>query len=143
MYLFQHNTSRGQAEAVLAYLSDSDGIDESWNDETKDYDAMPKVAEWHNGRERGFVITMRSGDHKRQINIAFFEHRNSDNICAVMWEQRTMNPPTIINAEFGDVYKDKWDVSKSVSVGECMEMADWIREQLIEFWEAPEPSDES
>jgi len=127
-----------QAQAVLAYLNyGRDGIEESWSDEWKRYMAEPRVSRWQNCREQGYVITMNSKNRDRQLNIAFFEHRNSDEICAIKWEQKTMNAPTIETAEFGShVYKNKHDVSHAVSVGEAMEMADWIFQQLTEFWKA-------
>lgn len=137
--LFQRPSSGAdpQAEAVKAYLRMWDGIQESWSDEWKCYTAEPKISRWENCREQGYVIHMRVfGIKSRQINIAFFEHRNSDNIVAIRWEQRTINAPTIDTAEFGDVYKTKHDVSHSVSVGEAMKMADWIFVQLTDFWKA-------
>ena len=91
------------------------------------------IGRWENCREQGYVVYMRSsgGD---QLNIAFFEHRNSDSICAVKWKQRTINSPTIDTAEFGDVYTDKFDVSHRVGFGACQQMASWIAEQFYEFW---------
>lgn len=124
-----------QSRAVLAYLSQGDGIEESWDDERGSYKANPTVARWHNCREQGYVVSMISDSYVSQINIAFFEHRNSDCICAVRWTGKTtINPPTIESAEFDDIYKDKWDVSHSVNYGEAFQMAEWIKEQLIEFW---------
>jgi hypothetical protein len=124
-----------QARAVRAYLSMYDGIDESYNKEWHRHDAQPKISRWHNCREQGYVISMRNNDYSRQINIAFFEHRNSDQICAIEWEQVTLNPPTINNAEFcGKVYKDKYDVSYQVGCGRADEMANWIFQRLTEFW---------
>ena len=122
-----------QAQGVLAFLKNHT-IEESWNTEKRKYDAEPRVSRWENCREQGYVIMMRSKDYSRQLNIAFFEHRNSDQICAVKWEQTTMNAPTIDNAKFGDVYKDKYDVSHTVGYGEVAKMADWIAKQLDEFW---------
>ena len=94
-------------------------------------------ASWMNGRERGYVVSMgsqpmRSGE---QLNIAFFEHRNSDRICAIEWIQKTMNPPTIDSAEFTDVYRDKYDVSVSFGPDQQLEMAEWIHGRLKAHWE--------
>jgi len=120
-----------QAKAVLGAISDF-YIEESYAD--GDYQANPEVARWENCREQGYVISMRSPDHRKQINIAFFEHRNSDNICAILWEQTTTNSPTIDTAKFGDIYKDKWDTSFDVKWREYSKMADWINDQLTQFW---------
>jgi len=131
---YLHDGASHQAKAVLAFLQIMT-IESSWDEERKKYLAEPEVARWENCREQGYVVSMRSKDYSRQINIAFFEHRNSDNICAVKWEQRTVNSPTIETAEFGDVYKDKWDTSYTVNHGEIVKMSDWIIEELTMFWD--------
>lgn len=125
-----------QSNAVLAYLAGHASIEESWNQEFHAYDAEPEIARWHNCREQGYVVSLRSQDRSRQLNIAFFEHRNSDEIVAVKWEQNTINPPTIETAKFGNIYKDKYDVSHRASYAEAAAMADWIHQQLVEFWKA-------
>ena len=122
------------ARAVLAYLQHSDGIEESWDDKYKEYKAKPKIARWGNCREQGYIISMRSADYNQQINITFFEHRNTDNICAVIWKQRSINPLTIDNAKFGNIYKTKYDTSFEVGYYEAFKMAEWITKQLINFW---------
>lgn len=126
-----------QAQAVLAALKGKigDGIESSWNKEFSKYDAEVTVSRWENGREQGYVSTLRSKNFSRQLNIAWFEHRNSDPICAIRWEQVTMNSPTIDTAKFGDVYKDKWDTSHAVSYGKFSEMAEWISDQFENFWD--------
>ena len=123
-----------QARAVLCFLSAYDEIEESWNDELKEYEARPEVARWENCREQGYIVFLKSKDYQNQINIIFFEHRNSDSICAVLWEQNSMNSLTIETARFGDVYKTKYDTSKSVGAGKVDEMATWIWEKLTAWW---------
>lgn len=128
-----------QARAVLALLQRHEGLDSSYNRTTGSYDMETWVARWENCREQGYVVCLTDESRKKQLNIAFFEHRNSDSICAIKWEQSpTTNAPTIDNAIFGDIYKDKGDVSKRVSYGQVMEMADWIWLELEKFcaeWE--------
>jgi hypothetical protein len=112
-----------------------DGLEDSWDFDTERYTADINVARWENCREQGYVISFCSKDYSRQVNIAFFEHRNSDNICAVRWEQRTTNSPTIDTAVFGAaVYKNKWDVSTSFSYNQMYELAEWIYKELETFW---------
>lgn len=123
-----------QAKAVLAFVQINGDIESSWDSEEKKYIAEPKVARWENCREQGYIISLKTKDYSKQLNIAFFEHRNSDDICAVKWEQNSMNTITIDNAEFGDVYKDKYDTSFDVRYGEVVKMADWITKELNEFW---------
>ena len=122
-----------QARATLMFLQRDADINESWNDEWKRYDAEIQVDRWENCREQGYVVILRN-KKREQLNIAFFEHRNSDSICAVKWQQESINTLTIDNAKFGDVYKDKYDISHSVSYGKAKEMAEWIIEQLREHW---------
>jgi len=134
-----------QARATLMFLQRNANIESSWNKECKCYDAEIKVARWENCREQGYIVSLCSqklGGGK-QLNIAFFEHRNSDSICAVKWEQNSWNTINIDNAVFGDVYKDKYDTSHSVGYGEAYGMAEWITEQLIEFWNRHNPKNEN
>lgn len=132
---YMQDGAYASARAVLVLLQGIGDIESSWNEEFKDYDARIKVARWENCREQGYVVFMRSADYKRQINIAFFEHRNSDSICAVKWEQVTGNAsPTIESADFGDVYKDKYDTSHAVSYNQHYDMAKWIKGELEKFW---------
>jgi hypothetical protein len=131
-----------QARAVMCFLQRDCDIEESWNERHGKYDNVINIARWENCREQGYIVSMVSADYKSQLNIAFFEHRNSDEICAVKWEQTSMNTITIDTAEFGDVYKDKYDVSKSVSWGEVKKMADWIKQQFTIFWRKSLKKDE-
>lgn len=122
-----------QARAVLVLLQREADIEESWNKEYKKYDAEIKVARWENGREQGYIVSL-VGREGGQLNIAFFNHRNSDSISAVKWKQESMNTLTIDTAKFGDVYKDKYDTSHSVEYGKAYEMAEWIVNELREHW---------
>lgn len=137
--LFQNpDGASPQAQAVLAYIRQfSDGFG-NWQKEFGRYEADPRVSRWENCREQGYVVWMRGEPSSgRQINIAFFEHRNSDNICAIEWEQSTINAPSLDTADFGGkVYKDKWDVSHTVKVGQASDMAEWIVDRLAAFWES-------
>ncbi len=127
--------AHAQAKAVRAYLAANDGIEGSWSDDYKRYTAEPKISRWENCREQGYVVWMRSARHDRQINIAFYEHRNSDEIVALKWEQFTMNAPNIDGLPDG-VFKSKYDTQHSESFGNAMQMADWVLEELTEFWKA-------
>lgn len=121
-----------QARAVLMFLQGNTNIEESWN--SQEYEAKIKVARWENCREQGYIVSLRTSDFRKQINIAFFEHRNSNRIHAVEWEQTSINTLTIDTAKFGEIYKDKYDTSFSVDWREAFKMADWVTERLIEFW---------
>ena len=124
-----------QSRATLMFLQAYPNIESSWNKERSSYDADIQVSRWENCREQGYVVSLRA-PNSTQLNIAFFEHRNSDNIEAVKWEQSSMNSLTIENAEFGDVYKTKYDTSHSVGHGKANEMAEWIKGELTKFWDS-------
>ncbi len=130
---YNNDGANFQAKCVLAALQARDLVDDSYCQTRRKIEAEPKVARWENCREQGYVIFLRSKRFE-QINIAFFEHRNSDQIHAVMWEQVTTNSPNIQTAEFKDVYKDKYDTSFCVDYLEVDKMANWINEQLNAFW---------
>ena len=135
LYEYMQDGACPPARAVLAYLQHADGIENSWDDTHNKYMARPKVARWENCREQGYIVSMRSNKHNNQINIAFFEHRNTDAICAVMWEQVSLNTLTIATAEFNGIYENKYDTSFDVDYHEADKMADWITKQLTEFWD--------
>jgi len=103
------------------------------------------TAPWYNGRERGFVLSCWMLFEREQLNVAFFEHRNSDSICALKWvsEQRN-NPPTI--ADSGSLAyptDNKFDdIAFSVGYGDAGRMADWVRKQFEDYIKS-HPCDES
>jgi len=136
--LHYHNDGANrQAQACLAlfqYLL-SDGIESSWSDKWKQYEANIQIARWENCREQGYVLSLRTGDFRKQLNIAFYEHRNVDSLCAVQWEQATLNSPTLDTADFGEVFKDKYDTSFDANKHcEVKPMAEWMLKEFISFW---------
>ena len=133
LFDYMQDGAHPSARAVLAILQGMGKIDDSWDSELKEYTATPKVARWENCREQGYIISL-TADNYEQLNIAFFEHRNSDSICAIKWVQRSMNSITINTMKTDECYKDKYDVSHSVSYNEHYEMAEWIKLQFETFW---------
>ena len=130
---YMNDGAHPQAQATLAFLRNS-VIEESWCNEKERYLADVLVARWENCREQGYVVILRN-QQRKQLNIAFFEHRNSDSLCAIKWPQNTLNSPTIDTAEFGDhCYSDKFDVSHQVDPHQAKEMAEWIESQFADFW---------
>jgi hypothetical protein len=123
-----------QAQAVLAYVRYhiGSGIEKSWDKTNHRYAAEPKVTRYDNGREQGYIVWLRSRDYTKQINIAFYEHRNSDSICAVVSNNRTFNAPVL--SDITEVMKDKHDTTKSFGFGKAADLAEWIVERLNKFW---------
>ena len=122
-----------QARATLMILQMHSDIEESWNHEKRKYDAKINVARWENCREQGYVLSL-TNENLTQLNIAFFEHRNSDRIHAIKWYQSSINSLTIENAVFGNIYKNKYDTSYSVECEEFRKMAEWIMEKFTNHW---------
>jgi len=125
-----------QAAAALAmfqyYLGD--GIEASWDDKWSRYTAKIQVARWENCREQGYVLYLRTSDYKHQLNIAFYEHRNSDHIECARWEQITFNAPSLNTPEAADPqdYSYGWENSKSF--GYPNKAAEWMFNEFEKFW---------
>lgn len=135
LFINPHNVN-WQADGVLAALRSNEGIQASWDSEKHKYLAEPEVNPWFNGRERGYVISLRSSDYLRCLNIAFFEHRNSDQICAVKFEFTGINPPTIKDIpDTHPYYESKYNYDKDVSYGQFVEMSKWIMTEFENWWE--------
>jgi len=110
-----------QARAVLAHLQGVNNIaDEA------------EVARWENCREQGYIVSLYNNDIKKQLNIIFYEHRNSDSVTALKWEQHEINSINIDTIKEG-VFESKWDSDFSVWYWEYMKMGNWIAKELAEF----------
>ncbi len=135
---YMNDGSGHQARCVLAILQAEEAIvPDSWNKEYHKYDAEPEVGRWENCREQGYCIYLRNRNFD-QINIAFFEHRNTDQICVLVWHQNTINTPNIDSMDTkGECYKDKWDVTKSFPYDSFREAAEYIQEVLQDHWKVP------
>lgn len=88
---------------------------------------------YFNCRERGFVITIHDG--KKAKSFAWFEHRNSDELCVVEWDSPCY-PPHGNYWLCDDIpeasYKTKWDVTKSFRWGRFGEAAVWLSDRMNE-----------
>lgn len=127
-----------QARAVLMHLQGCGPIQSSWDEKYKCYRAEIKVARWENCREQGYVVMLKK--RSEQINIAFYEHRNSDGLHALVWTQNTINSPTLDTANFEfegkEVFATKYDTSFSESAHEYAAMAERIYKVLKTWYES-------
>lgn len=130
-----HDGANFQAQAVLAMVRArlGEGIESSWDNEWKRYTAEPSVARYDNCREQGYVIYMRSKDG-RQINIAFYEHRNIDSIYVQVNNVVTFNAPTMEIVT--DKMADKYQSAFNAGFGEIDKVAEFIETTLVDFWNA-------
>lgn len=121
-----------QAQCVLAYLrviSDS-AIDESWNKEKGFYEARFEVGRYENCREQGYVFSV---FYKcKQRNYAVYEHRNSDQLCVVVFDEVTINTPTLerVCEAMGN---NKYNYTKSFSCGQIVQCGDYIFDDIRNF----------
>ena len=108
-----------QAQAVLAYL--------------KSQDIDIDVTRYENCREQGYIFFKKVTKDKKvsQINVAVYEHRNSDAICIVVFEKTTTNDP--LETDVWENMEDKWDTTSDFNYGEIVNCGDAIIEVFEEF----------
>jgi len=116
--------------AMLQYRI-GDGIEGSYKD--GQYKAEIELARWSNCREQGYIAYLRN-EIGKTLNIAWYEHRNSDQICALAWEQPAFPNPITIETIDKKVFQSKWDISKTVSYNKAYKMAQWIYDQFVQHW---------
>ena len=86
---------------------------------------------WCNCREMGFVLSIRGSGAQPVSNYAFYEHRNSDDICCIVWEGETPISGAVTCDDLPKgVFESKYDYTKSWKVGHDWEVIEFIKEQL-------------
>lgn len=133
---FLYDGAGMQAQIIAIIIREQKGrvLDLVWDSDWKDYRGRIAIGRFENCREQGYVVSL--NDYRgNQRNYAFYEHRNSDNICVLVRDGVTINTPSLDYMWEGK--KDKWDVDKSFSYGEWEKCADWILEDMksnLEGW---------
>ncbi len=124
-----------KAQAVLALVRSYtyDILDVSWSYQFQRRMAEPKVARWSNGREQGYIVYM-VGQDDQQINIAFYEHRASDDLCAIVFETTKMRNPITIDTLPEGVFTHDANYNKIVGPNNCEGLARYIADELAVFW---------
>lgn len=122
---YMEDGANWQTQAVLAYLRSlkNHTIDETWNLEYHRYNAEFNVGRYENCREQGYIFSVQYKCEQR--NYCVYEHRNSDNLCVVVFDGLTINTPTpdmVFNA-MGD---SKWNYTKAFPCGQIMECGNYI-----------------
>lgn len=133
-FLYDGADMQAQIIAIIIREQKARVLDLIWNKEWKDYEGRIAIGRFENCREQGYVVSL--NDYRgNQRNYAFYEHRNSDNICVLVRDGVTINTPSLEYMWEGK--KDKWDVDKTFSYGEWQKCADWILEDMksnLEGW---------
>lgn len=126
---YMNDGANWQAQSVLAYLRDARNIaiDKAWNEDNKCYDAGIKVGRYENCREQGYIFSIKYLGEQR--NYCVYEHRNSDDICVVVFDVTTINTPTLkmVCGAMGD---SKWNYTKAFPFGQIMECGDYILDDM-------------
>lgn len=129
---YMEDGANWQAQSVLAYLrvTKNNAIDKTWNKEFRKYDASIEVGRYENCREQGYIFSVQYKGEQR--NYCVYEHRNSDDICVVVFDAVTINTPTLemVCDAMGD---SKWNYTKSFDYGNIVECGDYILFDIKSF----------
>lgn len=131
---YMHDGANWQAQAVLAYLrvTKNNAIGNTWDDECKSYLADVFVGRYENCREQGYIFSVRYNG--RQRNYAVYEHRNSDDLCVVVFDAISTSTPAaeLVWDAMGD---SKWNYTKAFGCGEIVSCGDYILDDMKDFIE--------
>ena len=129
---YMNDGANWQAQSVLAYLrtAKNNAIDKTWNKEYKCYDASVEVGRYENCREQGYIFSVQYKGEQR--NYCVYEHRNSDDLCVVVFDGVTINTPTL-EMVCGAMKDSKWNYTKAFLCGQIMECGDYILDDIKEF----------
>ena len=126
---YMHDGANWQAQSVLAYLrvTKDNAIDKTWNLAFRKYDASVEVGRYENCREQGYIFSVQYKGEQR--NYCVYEHRNSDELCVVVFDGVTINTPTndMVFKAMGD---SKWNYAKAFPCGQIMECGDYILDDM-------------
>ena len=129
---YMHDGANWQAQSVLAYLRGTKDItiDKTWNKKFHKYDAGVEVGRYENCREQGYIFSVQYKGEQR--NYCVYEHRNSDDLCVVVFDAVTINTPTlelVCNA----MENSKWNYTKAFPCGQIMECGNYILEDISKW----------
>lgn len=132
---YMHDGANWQARAVLAYVQNcSSWFEDEIHQQSKKAGKNPfhllEVGRYENCREQGYVVSVHLG--VQQLNIAFYEHRNTDDICVLISKETTMNTPSM-----NDMWKPKgenatkYDYDKDFKFGQILECGKYIETYIL------------
>jgi hypothetical protein len=129
---YMHDGANWQAQAVLAYLrtTKDNAIDKTWNEKFHKYDAEVCVGRYENCREQGYIFSVCYKGEQR--NYCVYEHRNSDQLCVVVFDAISNGTPS--KELVWDAMNDnKWNFTKAFGYGEIVSCGDYIIDDIKEF----------
>lgn len=133
---FLNDGANYQAQAVLAWLRGH-----LW--EINDFCYKEKIngcdiscVRYENCREQGYIVSLWIAGYEKSFHYAFYEHRNSDNICIVRFEKPVIKENAFTEEPTAeDVWNnmsDKFDTTAAFGYGEIERTADWIIDSMID-----------
>lgn len=99
------------------------------------------IHEWFNGRERGYALSIDSFSLNLHLHIAFYQHRNCDEVHVLVWEQKAFNPIcTIDNADLSETpfWANKLTTYQWFECDRFQDAADFIVETAYDYMGNPE-----
>ena len=131
---YMNDGANWQAQSVLAYLRAMkvNAVEKSWNKEFRTYDASVEVGRYENLREQGYIFSVQYKGEQR--NYCVYEHRNSDELCVVVFDAVTLNTPTN-DMVFKAMGNSKWNYTKAFECGNIVECGDYILDDMKKFIE--------
>ncbi len=130
---YMNDGANWQAQCVLAFVRANKelAIESSWNNEFHHYDAEILVGRYENCREQGYILSIRDKLGKTR-HYAIYEHRNSDDLCVVVFDKQTINTPTLndVCEAMGD---NKYNYTKSFPCGLIEDCGNYIIYDMKEF----------
>ena len=122
---YMHDGANWQAQCVLAYLRATKNIvtDKTWNRKNKCYDSEICVGRYENTREQGYIFSIKYMCNQR--NYCVYEHRNSDELCVVVFDALTFNTPKA-EAVFNAMDGNKYNYTKAFPCGKIIDCGVYI-----------------
>lgn len=113
-----------QAQCVLMYLRANIGSMDIMN---------IYVGRYENGREQGYIFSVRNEPLETQRNYAVYEHRNSDQLCIVRFDtELTVDTPS--KQKVWDAMQDnKWNYTKAFGCGDIEQCGEYIINDMKQF----------
>jgi hypothetical protein len=99
---------------------------------------------YSNCREMGFVISVCPLGAGAKKNFAFYEHRNSDNLCCIRWEgDLPISGGVTCDDIPTEAFPDKWSMTESWGCGEYWKAQEWLEAEIKEIFKKKEESNVS
>jgi hypothetical protein len=135
MYLFHKNDgASATVQSILPLIRDQLENEISWCDH--DSYRMPQCHRYHNCREQGYTLIFKRniGELEPNLNIVIYQHRNSDQICLIVWEHTHHYPPTQASLIAEGIFEKKSDYTAIFEYNEGDAVARYVTHRVSEYY---------